>query len=123
MAEVDCTCSDWKETLPKLNAPIQLQSARSGFKWQYDGTPFRFCPWCGEELKEKRRDPGPSDCDTCGGTRSVRISQSAGGGRIGHWEGNGPCPDCTPCGIPIEHLRQDDEPSTRSGAKEADHAT
>jgi len=47
-----CDCEDWIPECEKINAPIQLQSARSGFRWQYDGKPFKFCPWCGKKLKD-----------------------------------------------------------------------
>ena len=39
-------CIDWVENLPKINAQIELQFIRSGV--QYDGLPFRYCPWCGQ---------------------------------------------------------------------------
>ncbi len=45
-----CSCADWHETMPKLNGPIILASVRAGNPRLYDGTPFRFCPWCGERL-------------------------------------------------------------------------
>lgn len=44
-------CPDWEPQLAKINAVIGLKSARSGFTWQYDGIPFRFCPWCGAAVK------------------------------------------------------------------------
>lgn len=47
---LDCTCQDWIENIEKLNAPLRLQTIRSGFTWQYDGKKFRYCPWCGKEL-------------------------------------------------------------------------
>lgn len=43
-------CNDWETELPKVNAPIILQSARSGGLYQYDGKAFRYCPWCGAQL-------------------------------------------------------------------------
>ena len=45
-----CTCPDWKKGIDKINAPIILQSARSGGFWQYDGKTFEYCPWCGKVL-------------------------------------------------------------------------
>lgn len=42
-------CDDWPIQITKINGPIQLQAIRSGFKYQYDGIPFRFCPWCGKK--------------------------------------------------------------------------
>lgn len=47
---MQCDCPEWPEGIKKINAPILLQSARSGYQWQYDGVPFRFCPWCGAQL-------------------------------------------------------------------------
>lgn len=46
-------CKDWKEGIEKINAPIILQTVRSG-EWKYDGKAFVFCPWCGEKLKEAK---------------------------------------------------------------------
>jgi len=46
-------CADWPVQIEKVNGPIMLQSARSGGAWQYDGIPFRYCPWCGARLEEK----------------------------------------------------------------------
>lgn len=57
MAEtVKCSCSEWEEGIRKINAPIHLQAVRSGFQWQYDGVPFRFCPWCGKSLTKEPKD-------------------------------------------------------------------
>ena len=47
---ITCDCEYWKIGIEKVNAPITLQSASSGYVWQYDAKPFRFCPWCGKEL-------------------------------------------------------------------------
>jgi hypothetical protein len=51
-----CECGAWNANIDKVNGPIQLQSARSGFRYQYDGAPFRFCPWCSSVLH----------CEHCG---------------------------------------------------------
>jgi hypothetical protein len=48
----DCVCFDWKVQIEKINGPIKLQSVRSGFRWQYDGKPFIYCPWCGSKLTQ-----------------------------------------------------------------------
>lgn len=48
-----CICADWHETMPKINGPIILASVRAGHN-TYDGTPFRFCPWCGQRLPETK---------------------------------------------------------------------
>jgi hypothetical protein len=45
-----CSCADWPEQIVKVNGPIVNQTIRSGGLWQYDGIPFRFCPWCGKQL-------------------------------------------------------------------------
>jgi hypothetical protein len=45
-------CTDWREQIAKVNGPIEMQAIRSGFRHQYDGKPFKFCPWCGQELHE-----------------------------------------------------------------------
>ena len=42
----DC-CDEWNKNIDKVNGPIMLQTARSGGGYQYDGVPFKFCPWCG----------------------------------------------------------------------------
>jgi len=47
-----CQCKEWELGIAKLNAPIDLQFARSGGKIQYDGKPFKFCPWCGGKSRE-----------------------------------------------------------------------
>jgi hypothetical protein len=41
-------CPDWKPNIEKLEGPIMMQAARSGFMWQYDGLQFRYCHWCGQ---------------------------------------------------------------------------
>lgn len=47
----DCSCPDWKPNIEAINGPIVLQSIRSGFTYQYRGKKFKYCPWCGEELR------------------------------------------------------------------------
>ena len=46
-----CKCKLWKENIDRINGPIALQSIRSGGRG-YDGVPFKYCPWCGKDLKE-----------------------------------------------------------------------
>ena len=47
-----CDCSDWKLNIDKVNAPLILQVARSGFQTAgYDGVPFKYCPWCSKPLE------------------------------------------------------------------------
>jgi hypothetical protein len=50
-----CICEKWIANIEKINAPIILQAARTGTAG-YDGEPFIFCPWCGEELIKKESD-------------------------------------------------------------------
>jgi ribosomal protein S27AE len=50
----DCSCKDWDENLPKINAPLVLQQVRTGVR--YEGKPFQFCPWCGSALAESKQD-------------------------------------------------------------------
>lgn len=53
-----CDCTDWSENIEKVNAPLLLQAARSGFNpaVRYDGKLFTHCPWCGNPLKESEAD-------------------------------------------------------------------
>lgn len=46
-----CPCPDWEPGIRKIDGPIALQAVRTGGAYQYDGKPFRFCPWCGQRLK------------------------------------------------------------------------
>jgi hypothetical protein len=50
-----CTCSDWQTNQPHLDSLLLLAFTHGR---QYQGTPFRFCPWCGRTLTENtgRRD-------------------------------------------------------------------
>lgn len=50
---VKCDCQDWKGNIGKVNAPIILQSVRSGGAYQFDGKAFVFCPWCSKPLTEE----------------------------------------------------------------------
>lgn len=58
-----CSCPDWAPNIKKVDGPIALQAVRSGGAYQYDGKPFKFCPWCGRGLVHK--------CDTCGAITAV----------------------------------------------------
>lgn len=57
-----CDCKDWRENIAKVNAPLMLQAARSGFdsSVRYDGKQFTHCPWCGSELRRSILEPAPS---------------------------------------------------------------
>ena len=45
----ECSCEDWKESMPQIIGAQMFEWTHGG---KYTGTPFRFCPWCGKELKE-----------------------------------------------------------------------
>lgn len=49
-----CDCKDWTENIDKVNGPLLLQAARSGFRPEigYHGKQFKFCPWCATSLRE-----------------------------------------------------------------------
>jgi len=42
-----CPCDKWRENFPKINAPFLLPLTAVG---EYNGKPFKYCPWCKEEL-------------------------------------------------------------------------
>ncbi len=42
-----CTCSDWAANMPQLRNLLELGITHGQ---DYAGTPFRFCPWCGQAL-------------------------------------------------------------------------
>lgn len=44
-------CDDWPVQIEKVTAPILLAHARNPQHPQYDGIPFRFCPWCGKQRR------------------------------------------------------------------------
>jgi len=48
-----CTCSEWADNIDKVNAPMQLQAIRSGTSG-YVGVYFKFCPWCGKALEQRK---------------------------------------------------------------------
>lgn len=56
-----CRCKEWGENIGKVNAPLMLQSARSGYRVHYDGVRFRYCPWCGEALVDASFDSESTD--------------------------------------------------------------
>lgn len=47
---MNCDCKDWENQIEILNGPIVLQTIRSGGAYQYQGKPFKYCPWCSSEL-------------------------------------------------------------------------
>lgn len=51
--QVFCECVDWETQIRIVNAPIVLQSARSGGEYSYTGKLFSYCPWCGTKLAQR----------------------------------------------------------------------
>ena len=45
--EAGCVCSDWVDNVPLLNTLLLLGKTHDQ---EYQGTSFRFCPWCGQPL-------------------------------------------------------------------------
>lgn len=45
-----CNCKEWAENMPKVEAPRVFAAARNPGTGDYDGVPFRYCPWCGKLL-------------------------------------------------------------------------
>lgn len=72
-----CLCKDWSENIAKVNAPLMLQAARSGFdaSVRYDGKQFTHCPWCGNPLKESDR-PGADSVLEGGNSPGVSVPAS-----------------------------------------------
>lgn len=65
---MSCLCQDFETQVEIVNGPIVLQTIRSGGAYKYPGKPFKFCPWCGDELfdlatnpKVERPEPLPTD--------------------------------------------------------------
>jgi hypothetical protein len=56
MNDFEC-CPDWKPQCEKVNGPIVMSFIRTGN--QYDGLPFRFCPWCGTKRPEPKPESEP----------------------------------------------------------------
>ena len=44
-----CDCIFWKDNIRELNAQIVMGAIHSN---PYAGIPFRYCPWCGNKLRE-----------------------------------------------------------------------
>lgn len=49
-ALVVCECPDWAPSVDILNGAFVMSSIHGG--GGYTGKLFKFCPWCGKELKE-----------------------------------------------------------------------
>ncbi len=52
MSNERCDCEDWKPGTKAIDAPIVLQSIRSGGAYRYEGKPWKYCPWCNSALKD-----------------------------------------------------------------------
>lgn len=66
MDSVACSCDDWSQNIPLVNAPHQLLFARTGA--EYHGKKFSHCPWCGSTLRQKQMPGIFGDADQPGGT-------------------------------------------------------
>ena len=61
--ETFCDCKDWEPGMKKINGPIFLQQTRGGFCFDKDHfITMKYCPWCGETLKEETKDPLFCEC-------------------------------------------------------------
>jgi len=47
----ECKCKDWKENISILNSGIYMNFAH-GFNEKGLKKVFKYCPWCGKELKK-----------------------------------------------------------------------
>lgn len=66
----DC-CAEWTANITKVNAPFLLAAARNP-GLEYDGVPFRFCPWCGKIRQCCERDTNKDgNCDRHAETERV----------------------------------------------------
>jgi hypothetical protein len=55
----ECTCKEWVENLPKVNAGFALMSVHGGTG--YTGKVFEFCPWCSKSLRHPHREGKPCE--------------------------------------------------------------
>jgi len=49
MVEFYCICEEWRKTIEEMTG-IFMNAFLHGVK--FHGPYFRFCPWCGKELKK-----------------------------------------------------------------------
>lgn len=86
IATMICDCTDWSENIEKVNAPLLLQAARSGFNpaVRYDGKLFTHCPWCGNLLKESILALGADSVENGNAVLPPPVSKTCSGGA-------GPC--------------------------------
>jgi hypothetical protein len=47
-----CICQEWAQNIAKVDAPRMFMAARNPETANYDGIPFRYCPWCAKYLIE-----------------------------------------------------------------------
>lgn len=50
-----CDCKEWDDGMRQIDA-AQFMAFNKGCK--YTATPFRFCPWCGKQIGERRKCDG-----------------------------------------------------------------
>lgn len=52
MAAIICSneCNDWIKSMHQITNGQSFLAISRG--WEYTGEVFRFCPWCGELIKE-----------------------------------------------------------------------
>jgi len=49
--QVKCDCKDWQKSMPDIVAQSVYCSNRPAAP-MYQGSIFRFCPWCGKILRD-----------------------------------------------------------------------
>ena len=84
-----CNCAYWRDNIEKVTGPMTLQTFRSGFRYQYDGAVFRYCPWCGKGLVEDEaagdhpmssEQPKPHRDDVCARCHHIYLEHTTDGG-------------------------------------------
>ncbi len=55
MPNLTCDCEDFKLGMPQI-AQAQIMASPAMFSWgtKYTGKQFKFCPWCGKVLIQKK---------------------------------------------------------------------
>ena len=51
-----CTCQEWQENYSHIERAIRLARA---YNYDVPAIPFRFCPWCGDEI-DRKSNPDPA---------------------------------------------------------------
>ena len=49
----ECSCKGWKTGMEQI---VQAQMFLAMREQEYTGDPFKFCPWCGRELKDSEEE-------------------------------------------------------------------